>query len=482
MHQASTSIFPSITPAATASIITGAYPAEHGIVGASWFDEVRNEVAYYGDDFWVIVREGFETFLHDFLARLNGDRLKAPTLFELVERSGRVAACINYLVFRGLATHEAKVPRLLAMLPGVKRTETVDGPSLLCLGDFITPRTARRKIEDCGGPMHRFGMDDESSARMLVELAEDGALGDLTVAYFADNDYRSHEVGPHAALPVVERVDRALGNLFDAAGGFERFARDTFIVVTSDHGHGEILGDAARAVIRLDEVLAGFRRAALGKPWGTDDEILICPNMRAAQIYVREPGPAMIDRIVREVSNEPRIDQILWHSRLTHARRDVYVVHSARGRLEFWRNPGGHHSARDAFGTSWSWNGELSALQMEADGGWIESEEYPNAFERIAGALDAEHAGEVWLTAKPGCEFEVRGGKAHVGGASHGSLHVLDSLSPVIAGGAVSPRLPRAMRSVDIAPLCLHLLGLPMRYEVGDPRGTTAGTLSPVSR
>jgi hypothetical protein len=31
-------------------------------------------------------------------------------------------------------------------------------------------------------------------------------------------------------------------------------------------------------------------------------------------------------------------------------------------------------------------------------------------------------------------------------------------------------RLPDAMRSVDIAPLCMSLLGLPMRYRMGDPR------------
>ena len=61
---------------------------------------------------------------------------------------------------------------------------------------------------------------------------------------------------------------------------------------------------------------------------------------------------------------------------------------------------------------------------------------------------------------------------AHVGGASHGGLHALDSLSPVIVGGAGAPALPKAMRSVDIAPLCMKLLGLPMRYGVGDPRSS----------
>src|SRR5687768_9529813 len=78
MHQASVTIFPSITPAATTSIITGAYPAEHGIAGASWYDEATKDIAYYGDDFWLIARRGFGAFLREFLVRLNGDRLTAP--------------------------------------------------------------------------------------------------------------------------------------------------------------------------------------------------------------------------------------------------------------------------------------------------------------------------------------------------------------------------------------------------------------------
>ena len=87
------------------------------------------------------------------------------------------------------------------------------------------------------------------------------------------------------------------------------------------------------------------------------------------------------------------------------------------------------------------------------------------------GVLDHDASGEIWVTAKPGAEFEVPGGKAHVGGASHGALHMLDSLSPIIiAGGAAPKRLPTNMRLVDIAPLCMQILGIPMRYRVGDPR------------
>jgi hypothetical protein len=478
MHQQSVTIFPSLTPAATASIATGAYPAEHGIAGASWYDQARDEIAYYGDDFWTIAEKGFGTFLRDFLVRLNGDRLKAPTLFELIERTGRPAACVNYLVYRGCVTHKVRVPGLLALLPGVPFTETVDGPSVLCLGDFVTRDTQRRrKVDNRSGPLHRFGMDDASSAAMLGDLAADGALGDFTLAYFADNDYRSHEVGPQAALPVVERVDQALGHVFDASGGFERFTRETCVIVTSDHSQCEVLGDPDRAVVRLDNLLSDFRQADIGREWREGDEIMICPNMRAAQIYLQRPGGATVERVTRASLADPRVDLVLWRLGLRAGEADAYAVESQRGRLEFWRSSvqaDGRSiagTAADAFGTVWSWRGDRAALQLESDGRLVESTEYPNAFERIAGALDAPNSGHIWLSAQPGCEFEIAGGKAHVGGASHGALHALDSLSPVVVGGAGAPGLPRAMRSLDIAPLCMELLGLTMRYRVGDPRG-----------
>ena len=118
MHQQSVSMFPSITPAATSTIITGAYPAEHGIAGASWFDTAKNEIAYYGDDFWVIAREGFGSFLRDFLEKLHGDRLRVPTLFQMMERAGLRATCINYLIFKGDVPHRADTPAMLKLFPG----------------------------------------------------------------------------------------------------------------------------------------------------------------------------------------------------------------------------------------------------------------------------------------------------------------------------------------------------------------------------
>ena len=469
MHQQSVSIFPSITPAATSTIITGAYPAEHGIAGASWYDTARGEVAYYGDDFWIIAREGFGRFVNDFLLRLNGDRLTAPTMFEMVERAGVSAACLNYLVFRGSVPHKVNIPGLMAALPGVPFTETVEGPSFLCLGDFVTQCAPHGKdVDKEGGLLHRFGMDDASTGAMMRDLAEHGGFRDFTVAYFADNDYVSHEVGPVLALPVVQRVDTFLGEAFDAAGGMEKFLSHTAVIITSDHGHCDVRSDEA-AIVRLHDVLANYRQADLGREWGKRDEIMICPNMRAAQIYVHDPTRERIEAIVADILKAPAVDQVIWRAHLTGG-GSGYVVASPRGTLRFSRDASAANAV-DAFGGVWAWTGDLEALGVQAEGRTITYTDYPNAFERIAGVLDLEKSGEIWVTAKPGCEFEVPGGKAHGGGASHGALHALDSYSPVIIAGAGAPkRLPTHMRSADIAPLCMEILGVPMRYRVGDPR------------
>jgi hypothetical protein len=471
MHQQSVSIFPSITPAATSTIITGCYPAEHGIAGASWFDEARGEIAYYGDDFWVVAREGFGEFVRDFLLRLNGDRLRAPTMFEMVERAGPLAASLNYLVFRGSFAHKVNMPALLAALPGVPFTETVEGPSVLSLGDFVGTRMPDGKhVEGRAGLLHRFGMDDEATGALLTGLAEAGQLPEFTVAYFADNDYRSHEVGPVAALPVVQRVDAMLAEAFEAAGGLERFLEETTVVITSDHGHCDVLADAEVSVIRLDEVLEEFQRATLAKPWRTADELLICPNMRAAQIYLHEPSAALLGRVVDRLLGHALVDQVIWRTEISRPGARGYSVASTRGRLEFARGAGPHGSVVDPFGGVWHWTGDPAPLGIEVDGDRIDFVDYPNAFERVAGVLDLDKSGDIWVTARPGAEFEVPGGKAHAGGASHGALHALDSYSPVIIAGG-DARLPREMRSVDIAPLCMGVLGIPMRYQVGAPRG-----------
>ena len=135
---------------------------------------------------------------------------------------------------------------------------------MLCLGDFVTDGARRHPGHGSKGPLHRFGMDDAATASLLREAAAAGTLPDFAVAYCADNDYRSHEVGPAEALPVLDRVDQALGETYDAAGGIDRLLADTVVIVTSDHGHCEVLDDRERPLSPLTAclVISGKRASA----------------------------------------------------------------------------------------------------------------------------------------------------------------------------------------------------------------------------
>jgi predicted AlkP superfamily pyrophosphatase or phosphodiesterase len=63
------SIFPSITPAATASIVTGRYPSAHGIAGMSWLNPTTQRISYFSDDVWTVLARGAGDFLEGFLLR-----------------------------------------------------------------------------------------------------------------------------------------------------------------------------------------------------------------------------------------------------------------------------------------------------------------------------------------------------------------------------------------------------------------------------
>jgi hypothetical protein len=187
--------------------------------------------------------------------------------------------------------------------------------------------------------------------------------------------------------------------------------------------------------------------------------------MRAAQIYVHRPTCETVARVARSSLRDRRVDLAIWKAEPAADAQPYHVI-APIGQLTFWRGSGGDGHVRDAWGTPWAWRGDLDALQLHRDGSFIESIEYPNAFERIAGVLDLKQSGEIWVTAQPGCEFEVPGGKAHCGGASHGGLHALESLSPVIVANAPMA-LPRRMRSIDIASLCLQALGIEASATAG---------------
>lgn len=458
----STTVFPSLTPAATASLVTGRYPAAHEIAGAFWFDDDNNEVAYYCDDFWLILRKGFSEFFEDFLVRLNGDRIRAPTAFEIVERAGRHAASLNYLWFRGLVEHDVQVPGLLNLLPGVSRHQQVMGPQTLYLGDFVRasdrgPSTSTES--ESAGVFRRYGFEDQTTATELIEMAHADKLPDFTLAYFPDNDFESHKVGPDGALPVVEKFDATLGDLLEACGGIDSALDQYVLVITGDHSQSLLVDD--EPAVYLDQILKDSSVAKAGQPWTEGDEVMICPNMRAAQIYIRDENRSVRERVVDRLLSNERVDQVFSRRPPVGGRPEAFRIDTAdRGSLTFWSGETDNSAATDHYGNAWHWEGDLRTIDAScgADDEKIIYGDYPNAMERIAMGF-ATVSGDLWLTARLGYEFAVRETSVNPRG-SHGSLHKADSTSPLVVCGANNFCLPDQPRAIDVLPLCLRELNI----------------------
>lgn len=442
------SVFPSITPAATASLVTGEYPSSTGIAGAAWFDRSRDDFAYHGDDVWAIWNLGITEYFRGFLSKLNFERLRRETLYEIANQNGLSAACFNLMWFRGPHRHEMHKPWLLDMITGGEMPSEIMGPDRLLLGDFVHSIDAKGSIApEVSGLSGQYGFHDKVTSAVLLEAISADELADINVLYFPTNDFRSHEVGPEASLSVVRDVDATLGQAIDALGGIEAFLKSNAIFVTGDHSHSVTAALPERA-IEIDKLLPDLQIAPAGQSFRDGDDLLIGPNMRAANIYCRDAN-SQRRPVVEGLLADKRIDQLMWFDGASY-----HVETSSRGALRFWSDRNG---TPDQFGGTWRWEGDLEAVDGRVADRRLTFHEYPNAFERIANGVD-EHSGDLWATSLPGFEFKRPSTETHEGG-SHGSLHRDDSIAPLIAAGLENARLPEVCRLVDLVPLIAEEAG-----------------------
>ena len=445
------SIFPSITHAALTSIATGKYPREHGVVASHWYDVDGEKVIYFSGNPDMVLQKGAGTFLREFLIDLNHTHLEAPTIFQTLEREGHETACVNFLIYRGDVAHEVEVPVLVKWLPDLPSNTTVQGPQQLLLGDLLA-NPAKLDIEaKFTGINYWFGFRDENSVDLMRQLAKTDEFPDFTLAYFPENDKHAHANGPKEAHKHLGHIDEMLGQIFAEYGGVDAFLQQFTIVITGDHSQSETAQEEADCAIDLEKLLADYQLAEAGQPWQEDDQIMPCPNLRAAQLYCKELSSKTLKDITAVLLKEPRIDQLMYRADLAGKERG-YIVQTSEGKLHFWLDDNG---TADRYGNEWSWQGDLHVVNGRVQDNVITFPNYPNAFERIAGVLDSPKSGQLWLTARVGHEFVVPHVKNNADGGSHASLHVEDSQTVLLAAGVpTSVTIPKFPRIVDIAPFC----------------------------
>jgi hypothetical protein len=442
------SSFPTMTPVATSSMITGAWPDRHGVPGFIWYNEEIRKIVDYGATWQSVLKIGPEKVLRNLLIKLNEEHLnpEVSTLYEELEARGYSTGNVNLFMHRATHFYRAKVPFLLALATGFRLTQAeISGPSHLTLGQFVHPPFSGHADTYPRGVFNRFGFNDVFSGKISAQLIREGKQPDFMVVYFPDNDKYSHQHGPLRTGPSLEHADFQVALVLDEFGSWEKALEENVIIVTGDHAQSTV-GLGKEYLIDLDHALKLFKRLKATEE-ASDDEIVICPNERMAFIYFLQRKNEILPEVVGILCKDPRNAQIAWKV----SENRFCVLQGGTEKQLFFSCKGPY---QDVYGQSWSFEGDLSVVDAQVkDDQKIEFGKFPDAFTRLKSAIEARSQSPVVVSAASGYEYLAVGGPIHPGGGSHGSLEEEDSTVPMIVAG-MPVRLEQP-RIIDLFPMIL---------------------------
>lgn len=451
------SSFPTMTPVAMSSMITGTWPDRHGVPGFIWYHKEIGRIVDYGATWQSILKIGLEKVLGNLLHRLNEEHLskETPTLYEVLEAGGYSTGNVNFFMHRGATRYLAKMPFSLALGTGFRLyRESVSGPRHLTLGQLVHPPFFGKLTAFPRGPRHRFGFNDSFSGKIAAQLVREGQQPDFMVVYFPDNDKYSHQHGPLRSSFSVEHADRQVAAVLDQFGSWEKALEENVIIVTGDHAQSTV-GLGGEYLINLDRALKSFKRIKFTEQLREDDsnqEIAICPNERMAFIYLLQREEEILPEVAGILAKDPRNAQIAWQV----SENNYCLVQGGTEKRLLVSRQGPY---RDVYGQTWSVEGDLSVVDARVVGGErIEFGKFPDAFNRLISALEARSGQRIVVSAAFGYEYYAVGAPIHPGGGSHGSLEEEDSTVPMIVSGM--PFNLAQPRIIDLYPEILRHFGL----------------------
>lgn len=439
------SSFPSLTPVATSTIVTGRRPDAHHVPSMNWFSANESRYVDYGTSFPAARRAGVVSVLRDLVYRINEEHLSraTPTFFESLEAAGVRSACTTYMIYRGPHRHEhtgSGVSGLLAQATGIARPAY--GPSELIYADIFDSQST-----PCRSRYGSPGLRDQQGSCAGVHLVRSAAY-DFMLISLPDNDHLSHRYGPDSQVRSIARADGELAKVIEAGGGYDAFLEEHAVMVVSDHSHSEVQAGF--------DIIASLRDWEILEPRGrikSATELAVCPAARFASVHLlREHDRAHhLSRLITQLRQTKAIDQVMWLA------GDEAAVAGTDGELRF--APG--ESFTDGRGQGWEIEGHHELLDLTIGDGQVTSTHYPDALARTWAALHTPNIGDVLITPQPGIEFLDWGGVHHAGGGTHGSLHRDDSNAQLIVTGTGERRETQADWSIaDVHDLVLEHFGL----------------------
>jgi predicted AlkP superfamily pyrophosphatase or phosphodiesterase len=275
-------VIPTTTYPSHATLVTGVWPAQHGILANTTFDPLRKN------------QQGWYWYAED---------IRVPTLWDAATRAGLVTASIQWPVSVGA--------RITWNIPEFWRANTPDDAKLLRA--VSTPGLLADLERELGAYPRALDIDaDELRARFAVRLLETRRPNLLTLHLVA-LDHAQHASGPGSpeALAVLERLDVVIGRLRETADRL--FPGRAWVAIVSDHGFVPV-------DMQLD-MFPAFRAAGLFATDGngriTDWTAIPWISGGSAAIVLKDPADAatlaavrsVLDRLAGDPANG--IDRIL---------------------------------------------------------------------------------------------------------------------------------------------------------------------------
>lgn len=450
------SVFPTMTPVATASIATGVFPDRHRIPGFVWYHRGEKRIINYGATPLAIIKTGFKTVLKDLLYNLNGEHLsrETRTIHEILEDRGFSTASINFYIFRGLFHFKVKLPLWARVLSGLWNAPEIPGPSISVVGQIVPPGfPCKGALKKPGGFLRRFGVNDEFTGTATYHLIKQGKLPDFTAVYLPDLDSYAHHRPIKETFPAVMFADRQVQKILNAFGSWKEAVENNVIMVVGDHSQS-LVGKISGSIINLSRLLSRFSQLGLGKIDNGRCQLAVCPNERMAHIYLLKEFDKLKQGVLETLAADLRIDQIMWREKDSDKSMYNVLRGGSIGRLAFSR--GG--TLVDTYRCSWDIKGDLELIDAHIEGTRLVYGQYPDALNVMASLMEAKHCGDITVTAKPGFEFGGEAAPVHPGRGSHGSFHRDDICVPlIVAGGEAFTPHPRI---VDIVPYILNNFGI----------------------
>jgi hypothetical protein len=251
------STMPSTTMAAWASMFTGVGPAQHGVTGNEYFIREQRTLAAPAPVSFSSIDSTMELYTDDYLNTL----IDAPTVYEQ------------------LREHDPDALIWIAMSPVYRGADLLLLPGRGVLAKALEGYLAVALEGKESASRDVYAALDLGAIDSVLDRLRQGPPPDVLTLYIYGTDLYAHVApeGPDRARRDYLRdvIDPALGKLVKRLRKLRRLDR-TWVVVTSDHGHTEVVADDEHALGEsgdAPEVLGavGFRPRPFEREVDDDD-------------------------------------------------------------------------------------------------------------------------------------------------------------------------------------------------------------------